>query len=178
MLAILLSVFTGATVTLARAQTNAPVPVLQIKADQVTAKVSPMLYGLMTEEINYSYEGGLYGELIRNRSFKANATNAVFWKTVGGARHFARPGHAVERRAEHQLETGCDAGGERCAGGNCQWRLLGNSGQAEDDISGLIFCKAADGFNGPLTVSLESADGKKVFASAEVPVLSGDVDKI
>src|SRR4030042_346933 len=47
-----------------------PVPVLQIKADQVTAKVSPMLYGLMTEEINYSYDGGLYAELIRNRIFK------------------------------------------------------------------------------------------------------------
>jgi hypothetical protein len=44
--------------------TEAPsisVPVLQIKADQVTAHVSPTLYGLMTEEINYSYEGGLYG---------------------------------------------------------------------------------------------------------------------
>jgi alpha-L-arabinofuranosidase len=58
------------------------IPVLQIKADQVAAKVSPMLYGLMTEEINYSYEGGLYGELIRNRSFKANPTNAVFWDTI------------------------------------------------------------------------------------------------
>ena len=32
-----------------------------------------MLYGLMTEEINYAYEGGLYAELIRNRSFKADA---------------------------------------------------------------------------------------------------------
>ena len=32
-----------------------------------------MLYGLMTEEINFSYEGGIYGELIRNRSFKADA---------------------------------------------------------------------------------------------------------
>jgi len=27
----------------------------------------------MTEEINFAYEGGLYGELIRNRSFKADA---------------------------------------------------------------------------------------------------------
>jgi alpha-N-arabinofuranosidase len=50
-----------------------PVPLLQIKADQVTCKVSPMLYGLMTEEINFSYEGGLYGELVRNRTFKADA---------------------------------------------------------------------------------------------------------
>ena len=32
------------------------------------AKVSPMLYGLMTEEINYSYDGGLYGELVSNRT--------------------------------------------------------------------------------------------------------------
>ena len=32
--------------------------------------ISPMLYGLMTEEINHSYDGGLYGELIRNRAFK------------------------------------------------------------------------------------------------------------
>ena len=31
------------------------------------AKVSPMLYGLMTEEINYSYDGGIYGELVRDR---------------------------------------------------------------------------------------------------------------
>ncbi len=49
-----------------------PVPVLTIKADQVTTKVSPTLYGLMTEEINFSYEGGLYGELIRNRTFKGD----------------------------------------------------------------------------------------------------------
>jgi hypothetical protein len=27
----------------------------------------------MTEEINFAYEGGLYAELIRNRSFKADA---------------------------------------------------------------------------------------------------------
>ena len=35
-----------------------------------TAKVSPTLYGLMTEEINFSYDGGLYGELVSNRVFR------------------------------------------------------------------------------------------------------------
>jgi alpha-N-arabinofuranosidase len=66
-----------------------------------------MLYGLMTEEINFAYEGGLYGELIRNRSFKADAVvprvspdtyeagnifrslptrhQAQYWTVVGGA---------------------------------------------------------------------------------------------
>jgi len=46
------------------------------------AKVSPMLYGLMTEEINHSYDGGLYAELIRNRIFKDNATTPEGWSLV------------------------------------------------------------------------------------------------
>jgi len=43
-------------------------PSLTIQVDHPTAAVSPTFYGLMTEEINYSYEGGLYGELIRDRT--------------------------------------------------------------------------------------------------------------
>jgi alpha-L-arabinofuranosidase len=41
-----------------------------VQADKPGAKINPMFYGLMTEEINYSYEGGLYGELIQNRIFR------------------------------------------------------------------------------------------------------------
>lgn len=43
---------------------------LTLNLDQTTKEVSPMLYGLMTEEINFSYEGGLYAQLVRNPSFK------------------------------------------------------------------------------------------------------------
>ena len=46
------------------------------------ATVSPMLYGLMTEEINHSYDGGLYAELIRNRIFKDNKTTPEGWTIV------------------------------------------------------------------------------------------------
>src|ERR1044071_5092128 len=46
------------------------------------AAVSPMLYGLMTEEINHSYDGGLYAELIRNRIFKDNTTKPEGWSLV------------------------------------------------------------------------------------------------
>ena len=64
---------------------NAPAatPVLQIDAGKVTGKASPELYGLMTDEINFSYEGGIYGELIRNRTFKSNPQNPVFWNVLG-----------------------------------------------------------------------------------------------
>ncbi len=58
------------------------VPQLEIDGSQIAAHVSPALYGLMTEEINYSYDGGLYGELIRNRIFKDDANAPVHWSVV------------------------------------------------------------------------------------------------
>ena len=48
-----------------------PTPALEIQVDKPLHKVSPLLYGLMTEEINYSYDGGLYAEMVRNRTFAA-----------------------------------------------------------------------------------------------------------
>ena len=56
--------------------------VLKIQGDKPAAKVSPMLYGLMTEEINYSYDGGLYAELIHNRTFRADWSGILHWYLV------------------------------------------------------------------------------------------------
>jgi alpha-L-arabinofuranosidase len=58
------------TVQLPKAPALIETPVLEIKADQSKGKSSPLLYGLMTENINYCYDGGLYAEMIRNRNFK------------------------------------------------------------------------------------------------------------
>src|SRR5439155_508027 len=55
---------------------------LTVRVDQPGAKIDPMFYGLMTEEINFSYDGGLYAELIRNRTFRENAQNAIHWSVV------------------------------------------------------------------------------------------------
>jgi alpha-N-arabinofuranosidase len=50
------------------AATGQPEPpvTLNIYVDHIQAHSSPLLYGLMTEEINHSYDGGLYADLIRN----------------------------------------------------------------------------------------------------------------
>jgi alpha-N-arabinofuranosidase len=56
---------------------------INVAADKPGPAISPMLYGLMTEEINHSYDGGLYGELIRNRDFKEadkkDPTKPAWW---------------------------------------------------------------------------------------------------
>src|ERR671927_1628168 len=60
----------------------AQTPVITLDFTKPEANVSPMLYGLMTEEINHSYDGGLYAELIRNRIFKDNPTKPEAWSLV------------------------------------------------------------------------------------------------
>ena len=55
---------------------------LTLDLSKTGPNVSPTLYGLMTEEINHSYDGGLYGELIRNRIFKDNKTKPEGWSLV------------------------------------------------------------------------------------------------
>ncbi len=42
-------------------------------------KISTDLFGLFFEDINYSADGGLYAELIRNRSFEYNPTEQREW---------------------------------------------------------------------------------------------------
>src|SRR5437868_2891101 len=52
---------------------------LTVELYQPKAAASPMLYGLMTEEINYSYDGGLYAEMIRNRTFRSDWSGILNW---------------------------------------------------------------------------------------------------
>jgi alpha-N-arabinofuranosidase len=61
---------------------TAQTPKLTIDTSVSTSPVSPTLYGLMTEEINYSYDGGLYGEMVRNRTFDARWPHFEHWVTV------------------------------------------------------------------------------------------------
>src|SRR3978361_1205988 len=71
LLAIIAVVLTGASA--ARSQTAT----LNIQLDHPAHAVSPTLYGLMTEEINYSYDGGLYAEMVRNRTFQDHGFGGV-----------------------------------------------------------------------------------------------------
>ena len=71
------------------ASVGAANPTLTIEAGQPIAKVSPTLYGLMTEEINHSYDGGLYGELIQNRAFLDNPNTSMHWTVVQDKRSAA-----------------------------------------------------------------------------------------
>src|SRR4051812_8689225 len=60
-------------------------PAIAIDAASPAGKVSPLFYGLMTEEINHAYDGGLYGELVRNRAFLDDARSPAHWSLIQGS---------------------------------------------------------------------------------------------
>src|SRR5580658_6752694 len=62
-----------------------PAAVLHVQVDKSLHSVSPTLYGMMTEEINYSYDGGLYPEMVRNRTLRDRNWNQQDWLVVQNA---------------------------------------------------------------------------------------------
>lgn len=61
-----------------RAQTNE----LVVQTKKVGAEIQPTMYGLFFEDINYAADGGLYAELVKNRSFEF-PQKLMGWKTFG-----------------------------------------------------------------------------------------------
>ena len=116
---------------------------LTVKVDQPGVKIGPMHFGLMTEEINHSYDGGLYAELVRNRTFKDDPKTPAHWSVVASP---ARDGdhHAGRRRPgqrhgpDDQPAAGHRHGGPGAARGGRQRGLLGHPGDAQHPIPGVV----------------------------------------
>lgn len=61
----------------------APQVTMSIDAGKPVHSVSPNLYGVFFEDINYAADGGLYAEMIQNRSFEFAGKDALFgWTQV------------------------------------------------------------------------------------------------
>jgi alpha-N-arabinofuranosidase len=192
------SVFILLAASLLPAQTSRPVS-LQIRADQITAKMPPTFHGLMTEEINYAFEGGLYAELIRNRNFKesvperrnrqnpSQSTPAkgvqelVHWSLVqerGGAGSMqldtATPLNAAVP-ASLKLTVSQAAGDQRVGVANDGF--WGIPVKPNTTYKAMFYAKADAGFTGGVTLSIVSNDGASVSATAQVPKLTASWKK-
>ena len=151
-------------------------PAISIDAASPAGKVSPLFYGLMTEEINHSYDGGLYAELVRNRAFLDDPASPAHWSVVqgdGAAATFAldrgEPLNAVIPTSLRVEVT--QASNDRTAG-------IANEGywgipvKPNSRYRASFYAKAAPGFAGPVTVSIQSTDGRTVYASGTVATVS------
>lgn len=180
-------------------RTDAQQAKLVLNLSKPGANVSPALYGLMTEEINHSYDGGLYGELIRNRIFKDDAEKPDGWSLVsdnGGegkieliAANPLKVPRTQQRQAINETLTTClklsvtKPGGRVGIANEGFWGIPvrpSTTYKASFYIKSVlpepaIFQREPvqqqsypENAFGPVTVSIESTDGTKVYASGTV----------
>src|SRR5438552_19196774 len=55
--------------------------------------ISPDLFGIFFEDLNYAADGGLYAELIQNRSFEYSSADDSDWTFVTGCELIQRGGN-------------------------------------------------------------------------------------
>ena len=153
--------------------THAQQPVtLTVRADRPGVRIDPMFYGLMTEEINFSYDGGLYAELIRNRTFRDDAASPAHWSVVqdGGARATIAlaqdpvPGTALTTALA--LNASSTSSTQRVGVANEGYWGIPVKPDTTYRVS--FWAKAAEGFRGTVTASIESNDGRTTWASRAV----------
>src|ERR1039458_4352326 len=168
----------AATLGPAAAQETAPAaapakagPVLlTIKAGEPAAKLSPMFYGLMTEEINYSYDGGLYAELVNNRTFKDRRDPLRYWKLVqtegAGNSISVVTDQPLNDVLTNSLKLEATAATADKPVGIANEGFWGIPVTPETRYRASFYARAADGFTGPLTIELSGASA--VLASAKV----------
>jgi alpha-N-arabinofuranosidase len=132
---------------------------------------------MMTEEINHSYDGGLYAELIQNRAFRTSWVGVEHWDLVrcGDAAasmdvdRSAGPSSALPqslRLTVHEASPGNEAG-------------IGNSGywgiglRPHTTYKGSFYAKVDDPAIGPVTASLISDTTGAVLAKARIALIPG-----
>ncbi len=150
---------------------------LSIDGDGTTHEISDTMYGAFYEDINYAADGGLYAEMVRNRSFEFNSsdnkdfTALTGWKAVGTA------GNQVSSERDQWLNDSNRAYlqlNAKAKGDGVQ-NLSFNKGMAlkkgaKYDFS--VFARAQK--DQKLEIKLTDADGSAVFGSTTITVDGND----
>jgi alpha-N-arabinofuranosidase len=152
--------------------------VLNIDVDKPLHSVSPTLYGLMTEEINFSYDGGLYAELVKNRALRDRAWSQQDWLVVQNASAGAKlekdkttgPSAALSDSIKLTIRAASPAEPAGLRNGG-YW---GYPLRPDTTYSASLYAKAANAGLGPLSISLINNKTGKSVAHADVDSIGTD----
>lgn len=152
---------------------------LEIDAEKKVHEISELLYGIFLEDINFAADGGLYAEMVQNRSFEFNEIAAGneehAWADVGKIssdvkknlkNEYLNPNNPNFMRLTNK--SGSKAGIENSG------FLDGMAIEKGESYNFSIYAKSAS-YKGKLYVELKSAG--KAVASAEINGITADWQK-
>src|SRR5579883_2325828 len=151
---------------------------LTVEVNQAKAPVSPTLYGLMTEEINYSYDGGLYAELVRNRTFRSDWSGVLNWYLIEKGAAAAKlsvdntTGPSSALRTSAKLEVTRADGNSRA--GLLNEGYWGMAVRPNTHYTGSFYAKTDSANPLPVRIALVADQTGQVLASASTSIGSAD----
>ncbi len=160
-----------------RAQAKAGTAQLTIEPKTIMSPVSPMLYGMMTEEINHAFDGGLYAEMVQNRTFRGTWDGVQHWDLVRKGDAVAAykavkndgPSKALNNSQKLTVTT-ASPGNEAGMSNTGYW---GMGLKPHTKYKGSFYAEVDDPAIGPVMARLVSDNTGAVVAEARVPVKAG-----
>lgn len=152
---------------------------IDIDAQQRGPKVSPMLYGIFYEDINHAADGGIYAELIRNRSFEDGPRYGAPADMQGWSTYAAAPSQLTARLiqptkktpllngVQHNalaLDIKASATEPACLVNEGYWGINAVQGRCYR----LTFWAKTQNYQGTLKATLCSKDGSRIYAETAV----------
>jgi len=130
---------------------------ITVSANEPGHSVSPMLWGIFFEDINHSADGGIYPELVRNRSFE-DSMWAEHWTVVreDGASSEASIDISHPLNPFNRKSLRIRFEGRACIVNEGYWGMNIVAGERYN----LRFAARSEGFSGPVHVLIE-ASGKE-----------------
>jgi len=77
-----LRIVAGALALVSSLAVSAQSHMMEVNTKKIGAPVQPTMYGIFFEDINYAADGGLYAEMVKNRSFEF-PQNLMGWRAYG-----------------------------------------------------------------------------------------------
>ena len=160
----------------AKAQSAGPAQ-LHIAPQQIVSPVSPMLYGMMTEEINHAFDGGLYAEMVQHRTFRGTWEGVVHWDLI---RHGDAEAEYTNDRKDgpskalgNSLKLTVKAASPGNEAGMSNTGYWGMGLRPHTAYRGSFYAKVDDAAIGSVLVRLVNDNTATVVAEAQVPVHTG-----
>jgi alpha-L-arabinofuranosidase len=145
---------------------------IDVDVNKPGPQMPPTFYGLMTEEINHSYDGGLFAELIQNRSFQdprprgaADSDLPIHWFLVqegNGAKVVLDKDNPVTPALPISLRL--ELNGSKAGVANDGF--WGIAIRPDTKYTASFYARAGGNFSGPVTASLVTDDGNATVAQA------------
>lgn len=144
-------------------------PMFTVDASHPAGRVSPTFSGLMTEEINHSYDGGLYAEMIQNRAFLDSAATPAHWSVVNDNGSAATikldAANSFNDKLTMSLKLTVTEAAKNHPAGVANSGYWGIPVQPHARYRASILARAESDFTGPVTLSIVSEDGRTVYAT-------------